>query len=84
MAEDGEIEQNREVSPDFSKKHPLQNKWCLWFDNPNAKQSVDKYGSSLRSVYAFDTVEDFWWCVYAQHTRQMRHETCFRAGGIRP
>lgn len=29
--EEGEIASNE---PDFSKKHPLENRWTLWFDNP--------------------------------------------------
>ncbi|KAG1674388.1 hypothetical protein FOA52_012914 [Chlamydomonas sp. UWO 241] len=43
--------------------HPLEHKWTLWFDNPTTKQTTHKYGQSLRSVYTFDTVEDFW-CLY--------------------
>ncbi len=43
------------------KKHPLEQSWTLWFDNPQAKQSTNKYGQTLKEVYAFDTVEDFWW-----------------------
>lgn len=58
--EEGEI-------PDFGKKHPLENRWTLWFDNPskNSKQSSATWGQSLRAVYTFDTVEDFWWCAPA-------------------
>lgn len=56
--EDGELAQ---PTPDFSKKHPLENRWTLWFDNPHTKQTVNKYGQTLRSVYTFDSVEDFWW-----------------------
>lgn len=47
--------------PDFSKKHPLETKWTLWFDNPNGKQKQATWGQTLRAVYTFDTVEDFWW-----------------------
>ncbi len=42
-------------------KHELENKWTLWFDNPQAKQTMSKYGQSLRSVYTFSSVEEFWW-----------------------
>jgi translation initiation factor 4E len=59
--EEGEVDS---VEPDFSKKHPLENRWTLWFDNPNQKQTQKQYGQSLRSVYTFDTVEDFWWWVH--------------------
>mmetsp|Transcript_26142 Transcript_26142/g.77553 ORF Transcript_26142/g.77553 Transcript_26142/m.77553 type:complete len:201 (-) Transcript_26142:191-793(-) len=44
-------------------KHMLEHKWTLWFDNPQTKQTMNKYGQSLRSVYTFETVEDFW-CLY--------------------
>mmetsp|Transcript_11476 Transcript_11476/g.20290 ORF Transcript_11476/g.20290 Transcript_11476/m.20290 type:complete len:209 (+) Transcript_11476:65-691(+) len=60
---DKEEQEQAEVTPDFSKKHPLEHRWTLWFDNPQAKQSLNKYGTTLRSVYTFDTVEDFW-CLY--------------------
>lgn len=58
--EDGEIS-NQETKPSGNEKHPLEHKWTLWFDNPGSKQKQDSYGSSLRSVYTFETVEDFWW-----------------------
>lgn len=59
--EEGEISSQNTGEPDFSKKHPLQTRWTLWFDNPSGKQTLSKYGQGLRSVYSFDTVEDFWW-----------------------
>lgn len=45
---------------DFSKKHPLEHTWTLWFDCPDGRQRTANYGASLRSVYTFSTVEDFW------------------------
>lgn len=59
--EEGELSPQKENEPDFSKKHPLEHRWTLWFDNPSVKQSVAKFGQGLRAVYSFDTVEDFWW-----------------------
>ncbi len=48
--------------PDFSiKRHPLEYRWTLWFDNPQQKQSTTKYGQTLRQVFTFDSVEEFWW-----------------------
>lgn len=44
------------------KKHPLEHPWTLWFDNPSARQKGN-WGSSLRKVYTFSTVEEFW-CLY--------------------
>ena len=53
------------AEPDFTQKHPLESKWTLWFDNPDGKQkqSQSQWGQTLRAVYTFDTVEDFW-CLY--------------------
>lgn len=39
----------------FSIKHPLQNKWSLWYDNPR-KKTQDTWGSHLKKVVDFDTV----------------------------
>lgn len=47
-------------APDFTRKHALETGWRLYFDNPTTKQSLSKFGQGLRSVYAFNTVEDFW------------------------
>ncbi len=57
-AEEGEIV---ETVPNFSAKHPLEHRWTLWFDNPQSKQTVTKYGNTLKAIMTFDTVEDFWW-----------------------
>ena len=38
-------------------KHPLQNRWALWyFKNDKTKD----WASNLKLVASFDTVEDFW------------------------
>jgi translation initiation factor 4E len=58
--EEGEVERN-DGAPEFDQKHMLENRWTLWFDNPQAKQSKQAYGNSVKQVYTFDTVEDFWW-----------------------
>lgn len=44
------------------KKHPLGQRWSLWFDNPSSKQKMDNFGETLRKIYTFDSVEDFW-CI---------------------
>lgn len=46
----------KEIKP----KHPLENSWTFWFDNPMAKSRQAAWGSSLRELYTFSTVEDFW------------------------
>lgn len=61
--EDGEIQHGKDSEPDFGKKYPLENRWTLWFDNPNGRKQQANWGSSLKAVYTFDTVEDFW-CLY--------------------
>lgn len=64
MAEENKQQQEGDA-PDFAKKHQLEHKWTLWFDNPSTRQTLNRYGQGLRPVYSFDTVEDFWWCVPA-------------------
>ncbi|KAI3731764.1 hypothetical protein L1987_62953 [Smallanthus sonchifolius] len=41
-------------------QHPLEHSWTFWFDNPSARSKQDAWGSSLRSIYTFSTVEEFW------------------------
>ncbi|XP_027089369.1 eukaryotic translation initiation factor 4E-2 [Coffea arabica] len=41
-------------------KHPLEHSWTFWFDNPSAKSKQVAWGSSIRPIYTFSTVEDFW------------------------
>ena len=44
-------------SPEGLIKHPLQNKWALWFyKNDKSKDWI----ANLKLITAFDTVEDFW------------------------
>ncbi|KAA8548870.1 hypothetical protein F0562_000554 [Nyssa sinensis] len=45
--------------------HQLERKWTFWFDNLSKPKQGAAWGSSLRSVYSFDTVEEFW-CLYDQ------------------
>ncbi|KAK8951999.1 hypothetical protein KSP39_PZI004271 [Platanthera zijinensis] len=40
--------------------HNLERKWTFWFDNPSKSKQGAAWGSSLRQVYTFDTVEEFW------------------------
>ncbi|KAK7331436.1 hypothetical protein VNO77_25661 [Canavalia gladiata] len=40
--------------------HPLENSWTFWFDNPSAKSKQAAWGSSIRPIYTFATVEEFW------------------------
>jgi hypothetical protein len=66
-AEEGEIVDSveaieRPIEP--ANTHPLEHSWTFWFDNPNGKSKQATWGSSLRPVYTFNTVEDFWWYVH--------------------
>ncbi|GAA5802866.1 hypothetical protein HPULCUR_008341 [Helicostylum pulchrum] len=45
---------------DYSVKHPLQNTWTLWFDNPGKKASAQSWADNLKEIISVDTVEDFW------------------------
>jgi len=49
------------VAPaDFEVKHPLQDAWTWWFDNPKKKSTQQSWGANLKKIYSFATVEDFW------------------------
>ncbi|KAI0492526.1 hypothetical protein KFK09_026799 [Dendrobium nobile] len=42
------------------QKHELEHSWTFWFDNPSGKSKQETWGSSIRPIYTFSTVEDFW------------------------
>ncbi|KAI9995055.1 hypothetical protein PInf_012047 [Phytophthora infestans] len=48
---------------EVATKHPLQNRWVLWYDNPKKRHSTESWEENLKNVYTFNTVEDFW-CLY--------------------
>ncbi|EPS43870.1 hypothetical protein H072_2186 [Dactylellina haptotyla CBS 200.50] len=43
----------------FTVKHPLMNKWTLWFTRPPNK-SDSHWSDTLKEVVTFDSVEEFW------------------------
>jgi translation initiation factor 4E len=43
----------------FNVKHPLQNKWTLWFTKP-ASNRGENWNDLLKEVITFDSVEEFW------------------------
>ncbi|KAH9681762.1 mRNA cap-binding protein [Citrus sinensis] len=51
--------------PPQSQLHKLERKWTFWFDNISKPKQGAAWGSSMRKVYTFDTVEEFW-CLYEQ------------------
>ncbi|KAJ6792571.1 eukaryotic translation initiation factor [Iris pallida] len=83
MAEVAEVtssQQQQQETP--SAPHKLERKWTFWFDKP--KQQGAAWGTSLREVYTFDTVEEFW-CLYDQIFRPSKLPAnadfhCFKSG----
>lgn len=49
--------QDAKISKELTVKHPLQNKWALWFFKNDKSKS---WANNLRQITSFDTVEDFW------------------------
>ncbi|KAJ6667828.1 hypothetical protein lerEdw1_016149 [Lerista edwardsae] len=47
----------REAAVEPFSKHPLQNRWVLWFFKNDKSKT---WQENLRLVTKFDTVEDFW------------------------
>jgi len=47
----------------FAVKHPLQNSWTLWYDNPGKRTNPNSWADHLKKITTFDTVEDFW-CMF--------------------
>ncbi|KAI5670736.1 hypothetical protein M9H77_11100 [Catharanthus roseus] len=68
LPEEGEIlEESDEItssmenpSKSLTTKHPLEHSWTFWFDNPSAKSKQAAWGTSIRPIYTFSTVEEFW------------------------
>ncbi|KAL3739757.1 hypothetical protein ACJRO7_021087 [Eucalyptus globulus] len=65
--EEGEIageedlaEQSAKEEPKADQPHPLEHSWTFWFDNPAAKSKQMAWGASMRPIYTFSTVEEFW------------------------
>jgi hypothetical protein len=81
--EEGEVAPSKEAddkAPGPAAKHPLEHKWTLWFDNPQQK-GKGGWGSSLKSIYTFGTVEDFWWCVIWRGAVNAAHRVFFSTNG---
>ncbi|XP_057956848.1 eukaryotic translation initiation factor [Malania oleifera] len=53
------------AKPQSQQPHRLERKWSFWFDNQSKPKQGAAWGTSLRKVYSFDTVEEFW-CLYDQ------------------
>nr|XP_033813240.1 eukaryotic translation initiation factor 4E isoform X2 [Geotrypetes seraphini] len=56
--EDEKTEPSQEIAtPENYIKHPLQNRWALWFFKNDKSKT---WQANLRLISKFDTVEDFW------------------------
>jgi len=44
----------------FNVKHPLMNKWTLWFTKPPSGKGGNDWSELLKEVVTFDSVEEFW------------------------
>ncbi|GMY37802.1 eukaryotic translation initiation factor 4E-1-like [Fagus crenata] len=62
--EEGEIvggeEDSKGSSTTTAVTHPLEHSWTFWFDNPSAKSKQAAWGSSMRPIYTYSSVEEFW------------------------
>ncbi|KAI9022328.1 translation initiation factor eIF 4e-like domain-containing protein [Phycomyces nitens] len=71
----------------YNVKHPLQNTWTLWFDNPGKKANTQSWSQNLKEIVSIDTVEDFWG-VYNNISRVNRLDVSsnfhFFKKGVRP
>jgi len=62
----------------------LERKWTFWFDNQSKPSQGAAWGSSMKKIYSFDTVEEFW-CLYDQIFRPSKLPGnadfhCFKTG----
>lgn len=55
-AEEAAAETKKQPEP-----HKLERKWTFWFDNNSKPKQGAAWGTALRKMYTFDTVEEFWW-----------------------
>ncbi|XVE51530.1 hypothetical protein DITRI_Ditri02bG0049400 [Diplodiscus trichospermus] len=44
----------------IEEPYPLEHSWTFWFKNPSAKSKQATWGSSVRPICTFATVEQFW------------------------
>ena len=57
MGSEEETEGAQAADPELLVKHPLENKWALWyFKNDRSRD----WSENLKLVASFEFVEDFW------------------------
>ncbi|CAH8358782.1 unnamed protein product [Eruca vesicaria subsp. sativa] len=66
--------------------HKLERKWSFWFDNQSKPKQGAAWGASLRKSCTFDTVEDFWGCVFFSSlvSSHSLHESIFIPSKLTP
>ncbi|KAF8472710.1 translation initiation factor eIF 4e-like domain-containing protein [Kalaharituber pfeilii] len=100
-SEGGETEAPRAETPgeqvtifhdaeNFTVKHPLMNKWTLWFTKPTSAKGgggAENWADNLKKVVSFDSVEEFWG-IYNNITKTselaVRSDYHLFKDGIRP
>ncbi|XP_052179976.1 eukaryotic translation initiation factor 4E-2 [Diospyros lotus] len=64
IVDDDDSSSAKSMTTAVAERHPLEHSWTFWFDSPSAKtkQSAKQsdWGSSIRPIFTFSTVEDFW------------------------
>nr|QBH73401.1 eukaryotic translation initiation factor 4e [Nicoletia phytophila] len=79
-----EVCKTEELPPELLIKHPLQNKWTLWYYENDRNKTWEE---NQREITSFDTVEDFWGLYNhikaASDLRQGSDYSLFKKG-IRP
>lgn len=87
--------EGRKISPEPYTKHPLQDRWTLWYLQYERKKAWE---DMQNKVYSFGTVEDFWclydhiknasdlndlndYSVFKEHIRPMWEDPANRRGG---
>jgi translation initiation factor 4E len=48
------------AADDFSRPHPLENSWTLWYNGAAKKGKDGTIDWSVKKIIDFDSVEDFW------------------------
>lgn len=59
---DDEEKDQQQEDVDLSVKHPLQNRWTMWFNAPQkaTKNNSGVWSSNVAEIMTFGSVEDFW------------------------
>jgi len=53
----------KQVPFDPNVRHPLRHRWTLWYEynlSSGKRPTTEQWGSNLKEIFSFTTVEDFW------------------------